>query len=114
MIQTPEDSEEQRDFATLYEEGEHFPAHLHTHMSDDLLEDWVQSYKDSNSFRAAWNDERSSEEAWVQGYRFVKDQDGLLYFRDADYCPRLCVPEKFRKQLLVIAHESASETAHMG
>jgi hypothetical protein len=107
-------AEEPSNYADLYEEAASFPASLVTHMDDELREKWVKAYSESRSFRQAWGDPRSSKDTWVPGYRFVKDENGLLYFRDADYQPRLCVPETFRVRLIEVAHENASETAHMG
>lgn len=101
-------------YADLYEEAASFPVSLNTHMDSQLLQEWVEAYSKSRSFQQAYEDLRSSRESWTPGYRFVKDNTGLLYFRDADYQPRLCVPEAFRTRLITLAHESASETAHMG
>jgi hypothetical protein len=109
-----DDSKETDNYSKLYEEAASFPASLHTHMDPQLRQEWVKSYETSRSFRQAWEDPRSSKGTWVPGYRFVQDESGLLYFRDADYQPRLCVPEPFRSRLITIAHEHASETAHMG
>jgi hypothetical protein len=108
------DEEETPTYSKLYEEAASFPSSLHTHMDPQLQQEWVNSYETSRSFKQAWEDPRSSRETWVPGYRFVRDESGLLYFRDADYQPRLCVPEPFRLRLIAIAHEHTSETAHMG
>jgi hypothetical protein len=114
LPESQDEPEETDKYSSLYEEAASFPATLHTHMDVQLKEDWVKAYEKSDSFKQAWEDPRSSRDAWTPGYRFVRDESGLLYFRDADYQPRLCVPEPFRSRLITIAHEHASETAHMG
>ena len=53
-------------------------------------------------------------ENWTPGHRFFRDLNGLLFFRDADYQPRLCVPVAKRRLLLEEAHEQAYEGAHQG
>ena len=39
---------------------------------------------------------------------------GLLFFRDADYQPRLCVPLSQRRLIMEEAHEQAYDGAHQG
>ena len=97
-----------------YEKASKPPGYIHTQMSDDIRQRWIQGYKDDPSFRSVWEDKRSEVGSWEPGFRFFKDLDGLLYFRDADYHPRLCVPKTLRLEILTEAHESPLETAHMG
>ncbi|KDR65781.1 hypothetical protein GALMADRAFT_33500, partial [Galerina marginata CBS 339.88] len=82
------------------------------HMDPDILKQWITGYDSSKAFKRIWTDVRSSGEEWTPGYRFFKDKDNLLYFKDADHNPRLCVPESFQERLLKAAHETASESAH--
>ncbi|EJD49358.1 hypothetical protein AURDEDRAFT_38121, partial [Auricularia subglabra TFB-10046 SS5] len=56
----------------------------------------------------------SDERSWYAGTRFYRGKDGLLYFRDADFLPRLCVPRSERANILKLLHESSFETAHAG
>ena len=46
--------------------------------------------------------------------KFYKNEDGLLFFRDADWKACLCVPHSLVKKTLQEHHESAWETAHAG
>lgn len=46
--------------------------------------------------------------------RFFSDPQGLLYFRDADFRARLCVPKSQQASVLRAAHESPVVTAHAG
>ncbi|KZV81162.1 ribonuclease H-like protein, partial [Exidia glandulosa HHB12029] len=45
---------------------------------------------------------------------FYRGKDGLLFFRDADFMPRLCVPRGEQAALLRQVHESPFEMAHAG
>ncbi|EJD36142.1 hypothetical protein AURDEDRAFT_33447, partial [Auricularia subglabra TFB-10046 SS5] len=56
----------------------------------------------------------SDERSWYAGTRFYRGKDGLLYFRDANFMPRLCVPRAERANLLRLLHESEYEMAHAG
>ena len=97
-----------------YEKANKPPGYTHTQMSEDVRQKWIQGYMDDPSLRTVWEDKRSEVGSWEPGFRFFKDLDGLLYFRDADYHPRLCVPKALRLEILTEAHESPFETAHMG
>ena len=46
--------------------------------------------------------------------RFQKGKDGLLYFVDADWKTRLCVPRSKIQFILRWIHESPHESAHAG
>ena len=97
-----------------YEKASKPPGYIHTQMSDSVRQQWLQGYLDDPSLCSIWEDKRSEVGAWEPGFRFFKDLDGLLYFRDANYNPRLCVPKSLRREILTEAHESPFETAHMG
>jgi hypothetical protein len=51
---------------------------------------------------------------WKSGQQYFKDNDGFLYFRDANYQPRLCVPASQRNIILKEAHKNPFESAHAG
>ena len=88
------------------------PPNIHVHMSEEALKVWVNDYKQDPHLVKIWDDPKSSIENWVPGHRFFKDGQGLLFFRDADYQPRLCVPKNQRLRLLEETHEQAYEGAH--
>ncbi|EIN06286.1 hypothetical protein PUNSTDRAFT_37322, partial [Punctularia strigosozonata HHB-11173 SS5] len=90
------------------------PGHIFVHMSPEVLDAWVGGYTQDIAFRNRWREEGASSQSWHPGKRFFKDQRGLLYFRDADFIPRLCVPRSLIAQVLKRAHESPMETAHGG
>lgn len=89
-------------------------GNTHVRLDETLLSDWLSGYATSPSLRDIWEDERAKVDTLSTGYRYFRDENGLLFFKDADFQPRLCVPETFRHHLLELAHESAGESAHCG
>lgn len=87
---------------------------MHVHMSDTYRQKFVDSYNTDPHLSAIWNSPIGPDDEWIPGRRFFKDETGLLYFRDADYQPRLCVPTDQRTAVLREAHESPLSTAHAG
>lgn len=90
------------------------PPNLHVSMKKDLLDAFVKGYQEDPAFRHIWDDPKSEPNGWTPGHRFFKDDSGLLYFRDSDYQPRLCVPKSQRAWILTEAHESPLTSAHAG
>lgn len=88
------------------------PPHLNIFVSEELVEKFVQDYQQDSFFFKRWNDPKSDLNSWHPSSRFFKDERGLLFFRDADYQPRLCVPSTQRAFILKEAHEDPFETAH--
>ena len=94
-------------------QGSNQRANIHVRFGEDTLKQWIAGYQVSLTMKRIYSDPQTQIDAeWAPGYRYMKDENGLLYFQDADYHPRLCVPESFRAQLLAQAHEAASESAH--
>jgi hypothetical protein len=89
------------------------PPNIHIEMDRDFREAFVADYQQDVVLKRIWNDKSTNEEHWKPGQRYFKNEDGLLFFRDADYQPRLCVPEKQRKHIMEEAHENPFETAHV-
>ena len=83
-------------------------------MDENVKREWLGAYQDDAHLSKIWKDPKSSVENWVPGHRFFKDPNGLLFFRDADYQPWLCVPLVKRRLLLEESHEQAYEGAHQG
>jgi hypothetical protein len=88
--------------------------YLHVHMDSKKREDWVKAYQEDETLRPRWDDKDSDASFWRPGRRYYKDQEGLLFFQDADFIPRLCVPKPKVAEILREAHESALEGAHAG
>ena len=75
---------------------------------------WVAAYEKDQAFQTKYKIASADQEDWSTSQRYFKDTDGLLYFRDTNFHPRLCVPLEKRAELLTEAHESPFETAHAG
>ena len=90
------------------------PPNLLVHLKEETLRAWVEGYSEDPHFVKIWNDPKTRVEQWTPGHRFFRNEDGLMFFRDADYQPRLCVPLNQRKLILEEAHEQAFEGAHQG
>ena len=90
------------------------PPNVLIHMASDVRQEWVEAYQEDPHLVKIWKDPKLLVENWTPGHRFFKDSDSLLFFRDADYQLRLCVPLGKRRMLLEEAHEQAYESAHQG
>ncbi|KZV89352.1 hypothetical protein EXIGLDRAFT_571302, partial [Exidia glandulosa HHB12029] len=91
---------------------EHPPPVLQVVMSPEMQDKFRKGYASDPAF--AKKGGNSDERSWYAGNRFFKGNDGLLFFRDADLMPRLCVPKNMQVPLMRHMHESAFETAHAG
>lgn len=90
------------------------PPNIHITMEQEFREEFIADYQTDPGFASLWNSEDSARNKWVPGRRFFKNEEGLLLFSDADYQPRLCVPERQREFILEETHENPLETAHAG
>ncbi|EIM85169.1 uncharacterized protein STEHIDRAFT_21556, partial [Stereum hirsutum FP-91666 SS1] len=90
--------------------------HILVHMGPDTLARYVKGYRLDPEYKSRYKELQKGENVatWDAGKRFYKDERGLLFFRDANFQPRLCVPISERGTLLAEAHESPFETAHAG
>ena len=78
------------------------------------VQSWVKAYQNDVAFKTKYEAALDKQMDWSASRRYFKDSDGLLYFRDADFKLKLCVPSNKRAEILVDAHESPFETAHSG
>ncbi|EJD43087.1 hypothetical protein AURDEDRAFT_35286, partial [Auricularia subglabra TFB-10046 SS5] len=88
------------------------PPTLLVTMHPDLKRRYSAGYEKDQAFKGKGFN--SDERSWYAGNRFYRGSDGLLFFRDADFMPRLCVPRSEQPALLRHMHENAFETAHAG
>ncbi|KIY61603.1 hypothetical protein CYLTODRAFT_321467, partial [Cylindrobasidium torrendii FP15055 ss-10] len=86
------------------------PAAVFVKLSDELLKRFLEGYEKDPQFSRVMEWTKSTQ--WSSDYRFFRNEDGLLFFKDADYSPRLCVPKNIRPEILIQAHEHPMETAH--
>ncbi|KAL1663507.1 hypothetical protein GGF50DRAFT_35893, partial [Schizophyllum commune] len=90
------------------------PPSVLVHLNPQRIKEFVAGYQEDPHLKARYAEAQESDGTWTPGRRFFKDEAGLLYFLDADYLPRLCVPLSKRRQVLEEAHENPIETAHGG
>ena len=90
------------------------PPNIHIHIDDDLKQQWMKGYESDPVLGKTWMDPASLTDNWKQGQRFFRTEDGLLFFRDEDFRPRLCVPLSHRNFVLAEAHQSPPESGHAG
>ncbi|GJF00938.1 polyprotein [Phanerochaete sordida] len=90
------------------------PPTLLAHISESKKEQFRQAYPKDPFFAGRLQEAAKLVDSWYPGQRFFLDHDGLLFFRDADFQPRLCVPKDLRNEVLRSVHESPFETAHAG
>ncbi|EIN09305.1 hypothetical protein PUNSTDRAFT_28334, partial [Punctularia strigosozonata HHB-11173 SS5] len=88
------------------------PPSLVIHIEEALLKRYIKGYENDITFRAKYQSRESDPRSWHPTKRFFRDERGLLYFRDADFVPRLCVPKELQEDLLKQIHESAHSSAH--
>ncbi|EJD37453.1 hypothetical protein AURDEDRAFT_73257, partial [Auricularia subglabra TFB-10046 SS5] len=88
------------------------PPTLQLFMDSDLKERFAKGYESDQNFQEKGRN--SDERSWYAGNRFYWGSDGLLYFRDADFMPRLCVLKSEQAPLLRRTHKSVFELAHAG
>ncbi|KAJ8690438.1 hypothetical protein PTI98_011865 [Pleurotus ostreatus] len=90
-------------------------THLLVGFSPDTRKEWDTAYKADPYFREKL--QRSSKESpdtLLTPSRFQKGVNGLLYFVDADWNYRLCVPRDQIPAILKMIHDSPHESAHEG
>lgn len=95
-------------------EATHRPPTVLVEMEPHVRDKYVAGYKEDITFRAPWERQNDDPDSWDPANRYFKDSNDLLYFRDADFHARLCVPKGERLSVLREAHESPHLTAHAG
>lgn len=83
-------------------------------MNEESKQQWKSAYLEDPMFKNIVQDSSSRYEELGQGRRFFVDRDGMIFFNNEDYQPRLCVPVGQRNFVLKEAHESPLELAHAG
>jgi hypothetical protein len=69
------------------------PPNIHISMEEEFRTSWVAAYSKDAEFGKIWSDPDVAAGNWKPGQRFFRNDKGLLFFRDADYQPRLGVPQ---------------------
>ncbi len=86
---------------------------IHIAISEELRNEFIEGYVKDKQFKTIYTETSEAINTRSQGKKFLKTDDGLLYFLNADFQPRLCVPRQKRQAILEEAHESPLEMAHL-
>ena len=90
------------------------PPTVHLSMSEEAKDEWRKAYQTDPMFKTIVGDASYDEDTVKPGRRFFVDKDGMVFFSDESYQPRLCVPAGQRNFILKEAHENPVESAHAG
>ncbi|KAI5887375.1 uncharacterized protein SCHCODRAFT_02450959, partial [Schizophyllum commune H4-8] len=90
------------------------PPALLSHLSEELKTRFRRAYTEEAYWRTRYKEADTVTAGWTPGRRYYKSDDGLLFFLDADYLPRLCVPDRLIGDILISAHEEPMEGGHTG
>lgn len=101
IVDSPELPSSSDDLDTVETTAEYWgavnpPPNVHVHMDDETRDAWTKGYKSDPVLGKTWSDLASLIENWKQGQRFFRTDNGLLFFHDEDFHPRLCVPLSHR------------------
>lgn len=72
-------------------EKEH-QVHLLVSIDEKVLQEFIEGYKEDSFLKSRYSDEVPSHTTVITPSHFRKGCNGLLYFFDADYNTKLCVP----------------------
>lgn len=89
-------------------------SHLLVSMSEELLLNFSAGYIEDNFFKSRYADEIPNANLVITPSHFWKDPNGLLYYLDANWSSRLCVPKSMVNYVLRWIHNSPYESAHAG
>jgi hypothetical protein len=96
-----------------YWEATHLPPTIHIGMDPEYRDVFVKDYAKDPNLKSTWNSKDVDECFWKLGQRFFRNKEGLLFFRDTDYQPRLCIPKDQVKEIMEEAHKAPAESAHV-
>ncbi|PBK58133.1 hypothetical protein ARMSODRAFT_839291, partial [Armillaria solidipes] len=85
---------------------------IHIKMNKDLRQAFIDGYSKDKQLGTPYLEATKAEDSKSAGKRFYRDSDGLLFFINVDFQPRLCVPKSLQQFILTESHESPWETAH--
>ncbi|SJL06611.1 uncharacterized protein ARMOST_09953 [Armillaria ostoyae] len=90
------------------------PPAIHVSIKEATKKAFINGYEEDKQFKTLYQETRESEDSRTIGKRFYQDENGLLFFINADFQPQLCVLKSMQQDILTEAHKSPLETAHMG
>ncbi len=100
--------------ANTWRKVEQRPGQLVVSIARGNISQYVGGYLEDPAFKEHWKASLSTADELVAAHHYYKDEDGLLFFRDANWKARLCVPCSLVRETLQEHHESTWETAHAG
>jgi hypothetical protein len=103
----------QREVPSLDEDWEN-RTHLLLSIQPRLEQEFAEGYEEDPFFKSRVVDVVLNQNTVVTPSRFQKGQQGLLYFVDANWNTRLCVPRSKISYILKWIHESPFESTHAG
>ncbi|KAI5887173.1 uncharacterized protein SCHCODRAFT_02454974, partial [Schizophyllum commune H4-8] len=98
----------------LGERVEEARAHLLLHIDPILLKQFKEGYEKDAYFRERYAESADSPSKALTPSHFRRSSNGLLYFFNADWEARLCVPRSMVNFVLTWIHEARDESAHGG
>ncbi|PBK70881.1 hypothetical protein ARMSODRAFT_847363, partial [Armillaria solidipes] len=87
---------------------------IHISINEELKKNFIAGYHKDRQLKTPYHEASKAEDSRSAGKRFYKDENELLFFINADFQPRLCVPKNLQQIILTESHESPLETTHMG
>ncbi|PBK63536.1 hypothetical protein ARMSODRAFT_865117, partial [Armillaria solidipes] len=90
------------------------PPEIHITISEELKQTFIMEYSKDRQFETPYHEASAAKDSRSAGKRFFRDENGLLFFINADFQPHLCVPKALQQDILTESHEAPLETAHMG
>ena len=112
----PEESEEPDTLTTTaeYWGAVNIPPMIHLAMSEDTKVQWKKAYLDNPMFKSIAKADDYQYDKLEPGRQFFMDNNGMIFFSNENYQPRLCVPARLRNFILWEAHENLLKSAHAG
>lgn len=89
-------------------------AHLLVALNPEVIKDFVKGYEEDLFFKLYYAEEIPNPHVAITPSHFHKGANGLLYFIDARWETRLCVPRSQVQFVLEWIHKAPHEAAHGG
>ena len=89
-------------------------SHVLIAFNQELIEEFINGYATDPFFKDKCSDEAPSLTTVLTPSHFRRADNGLVYFFDADWSARLCVPKSKVNDMLRWVHDSAPESANAG
>ncbi|KIY62091.1 hypothetical protein CYLTODRAFT_338960, partial [Cylindrobasidium torrendii FP15055 ss-10] len=88
--------------------------HLLVELDPDFAKRMKEGYAKDPSLRVYYSETIPQADTVLTPSRYVRGPTGLLYFVDADWHQRLCIPRSMIQEVLTLMHEKPDSAAHEG